>query len=101
MRCGILPIRIETGRYVNLPEENRTCELCNTGEIENEKHFLCICNVFSKWRANLYCSINNNVPHFTDMSNDDKFDYLMKFEQIKASKFVLKCYEYRKSLMYT
>ncbi len=40
LRCGILPIRIETGRfrYEALPE--RTCVLCEKQEIEDEKHFI-------------------------------------------------------------
>ncbi len=29
LRCGILPLAIETGRYHSVPEENRMCLLCD------------------------------------------------------------------------
>jgi len=35
-RCGVAPIRIETGRFEGLPEERRLCPFCNV--IEDESH---------------------------------------------------------------
>ena len=43
IRCGIPPIRIETGRFCNLPVENRPCEICNQNKVEDEFHFLMEC----------------------------------------------------------
>ena len=39
-RIGILPLRIETGRYVDEKEDERLCIHCNKREIENKNHFL-------------------------------------------------------------
>ena len=50
LRCGGLPIRIETGRFTNIRDPNtgklkkmksteRICQLCTKNEIENEIHF--------------------------------------------------------------
>ena len=39
-RCGILPIKIETGRYTQIPTEYRLCIFCEENAIENEHHFL-------------------------------------------------------------
>ena len=36
-RCGVAPIRVETGRYERLSFAERMCPLCNGG-IENELH---------------------------------------------------------------
>ncbi len=33
-RCGILPLRIETGRYVGEAVENRLCLLCDEHLVE-------------------------------------------------------------------
>ncbi len=41
LRCGILPLHIETGRYTNTELENRLCEFCEKNVIEDEKHFIC------------------------------------------------------------
>ena len=49
LRSGTLPLAIETGRYTNVPIENRTCTLCSNNLIEDEIHFMCVCeksNVF-------------------------------------------------------
>ncbi len=37
-RCGVAPIRIETGWYENVYEDNKLCLLCNDNAIENEEH---------------------------------------------------------------
>ena len=39
-RCGILPLRVETGRYSGLKVHERVCHICNTTETEDEIHFL-------------------------------------------------------------
>ena len=40
IRNSILPLKIETGRYTQIPIEFRLCMLCNEDQIENECHFL-------------------------------------------------------------
>jgi hypothetical protein len=40
LRCGILPLRIETGRYVGEAPEQRLCKLCITASVEDEMHFV-------------------------------------------------------------
>lgn len=45
LRTGILPLRIETGRWACprlLPEE-RLCQVCNSGSVEDEVHFIFKC----------------------------------------------------------
>ena len=36
-------LQIEYGRYQNIPREERTCKLCNSGEIEDEFHLSLAC----------------------------------------------------------
>ena len=43
-RCGILPLRVETGRYSGLGVHERTCNICKSNETEDEIH-LCL-NVY-------------------------------------------------------
>ena len=51
LRSGILPLRLETGRFQNIRDENtghfqklkveeRVCTLCNLNCIEDEIHFV-------------------------------------------------------------
>ena len=41
-RCSNLKLPIETGRWRNIPKENRICHLCNEG-VGNEYHYLFVC----------------------------------------------------------
>ena len=47
-RCGILPLRLETGRFVGEPEYQQICKMCDSGEVENELHFLLECQFYNK-----------------------------------------------------
>lgn len=49
-RCGILPIRIETGRYKGGPVDERICNFCELNEIEDDSHFLLNCAMYSDFR---------------------------------------------------
>lgn len=42
-KCGVFPIRIETGRYKGVDKTKRFCQICNEGFVENEMHFLYGC----------------------------------------------------------
>ena len=50
-RCGVVPIRIETGRYKGLPEEACLCPFCNVHE--NEMHVIMNCRVYDDLREPL------------------------------------------------
>ena len=45
-RCGILQLHIETGRFNQTKVEDRFCNICKEGFIEDELHFLCICSEY-------------------------------------------------------
>ncbi len=47
-RCGVAPLKIETGRYTRIPEEERLCTLCNLQEVESEEHCLIRCGLYPK-----------------------------------------------------
>ena len=59
-RCGSFPLAIELGRYRRpfIPLEQRTCRMCNGGQIENEEHFLIHCTINNYFRNNLFGPIN-------------------------------------------
>ena len=51
-RCGVAPLRIETGRYENKPLEERKCPFCD--DIESEIHVIFNCNLYDDFRAELF-----------------------------------------------
>ena len=75
-RAGILPLHVETGRFRNLPLEQRLCVLCDKSEVEDEYHFLCQCAVYRDLRRKLYSATIDLYPEFEDMDDLEKFVFL-------------------------
>ena len=75
-RCGVAPIRIETGRYERLSVDERICPLCRNG-IEDEKHVLIHCPAYNCIRTELFekaALVNNGFQNFTD---DNKLNFVL------------------------
>ena len=60
IRCGVLPIRLVTGRFCRLPVENRLCELCNLGKVEDELYFMMECSLYRGERERLFNTLNDD-----------------------------------------
>ena len=91
LRCGILPIRIETGRFTNIRDPitdklkkmkstERICQLCTKDEIENEIHFY-VCPIYEHLRFLLYSDVVESVLTVTD---EHKFILLVTKYQKKC-----------------
>ena len=52
-------------------------KMCDTGEIEDEIHFVTACNKFRQIRQNIFEKMQNVCPNFGTLSSEDKFSYLM------------------------
>jgi hypothetical protein len=51
-------LQIETGRYRNVPRDERLCQKCSENEIEDEVHFLIKCSENKVGREQLFLQIN-------------------------------------------
>ena len=89
LRCGILPIKIETGRFLNhkdiktgkykkLKIEERICDHCNTGMVEDEIHFVFCCPLYETNREKLYTLVKAHNNKFDQLLPQDKLIYLLK-----------------------
>ena len=70
-RCGVAPIRLETGRYEGLPEGERTCFNCND-VVESESHVLIECSLYDDLRRELLMRARNLVNSFDSLHVIDK-----------------------------
>ena len=64
LRCSILPIQIELGRFTNLKAEERICPICNSGSVETECHFLFDCSKYEANREEFYRQLNININDY-------------------------------------
>ncbi len=46
LRNGILPLKLEVGRWTNKTVEERLCLICNNGNVEDKEHSLFHCNFY-------------------------------------------------------
>jgi hypothetical protein len=57
IRGGTNRLRIEKGRYQQLPREERICVFCHTREIEDETHFMLKCPLYTDLREEMWTSV--------------------------------------------
>ena len=58
--CANLPLRVETGRYRNIPRDRRLCTHCDLGAVEDEIHFVTECSLYDDNRRDLMNYINGD-----------------------------------------
>ena len=75
-RCGVLPLATETGRYRQIPSNERYCTFCDEKAIEDEIYLLCTCNFYSEFRDTLFHNINLIEPTIVKISAMSGIDLL-------------------------
>ena len=84
-RSGILPLKVETGRFSNIPLAKRLYEFCSSNAIEDETHFLLYCDHYNELRRNLFDLISQSFADFEDLDQRDQIKILMDFPSIVKS----------------
>ena len=101
-KVGVLPIRLETGRYKGLGEEKRTCELCLSGEIENELHFIFKCTSLEASRNKIISLLHKRIKGVSEMKDIEILKVMLQEEHVKEfASGLVTMYEHRKELLYT
>lgn len=75
-RCGVAPLKIETGRYERKNLDERVCFNCNI--LEDEKHVLLNCPLYEDLRHALFIDILCHNDMFLNLSDEEKFTYMFK-----------------------
>ncbi len=99
-RSGILPLNIETGRWHSTPVEERLCLVCKLGIVEDEFHFLCECICYSILLHCLFKSISSAYEDFENLPIQEKFAHMLKYDNVKVAKYLIKALNYRKGILY-
>ena len=98
LRCGVLPLELETGRYRQIPSTERYCKLCDTGEVEDEHHFLLRCPLYDELRNMLLQKAIDFDSDFMNKDTDEQFNLLVCNSHLAPSaiKYVDKMFLLRK-----
>ena len=100
-RCGVAPLRIETGRYEQLEVNDRKCPFC-IQNVETELHALLKCKEYVDIRNILFekaSSIESNFRNFTDI---EKLKFLFSNEKMirSSAKTCFNILQKRNNLLY-
>ena len=99
-RCGILPLRIETGRYIGEKPEERVCKICKNGQTEDEVHFLFNCEQYRNLRNDLLSVLAQQRDSFLLLSDQEKLKILMNDYPRQLAKYLSKAFDKRKQYLY-
>jgi len=99
LRLGILPLSIETGRFNNIPSNERYCHFCKS-LVEDEFHFICECSLYQNVRNNLLLYMYTKIPGFLILSEKEKFKCIMADDSRELHKYVIQAWDIRKYNLY-
>ena len=100
LRCGILPLHVETGRFVRKKVEDRICQFGTSNSIENEYHFILHCNFYSAEREVFLAGLYNVYRNLGRLGDAVKLKTLFVFEPRKLAKFVTRIWAKRQQCLY-
>ena len=74
-RCGVAPLRLETGRYEGLPVNERMCPFCRV-YVENETHVIINCQTYECVRESLFQTAVRVCPDLNHLTDEEKMIFL-------------------------
>ena len=99
-RMGILPIRIETGRFTNMKINERVCQMCNSGLIEDETHFIFNCTLYDSSRKDFFRKIELKCENFKNMNDLEKLKIFNSQYVRQFAKYLTVIFQERRSHEY-
>lgn len=91
-RSGCHWIPLISGRYLGLEKKERLCNLCNSGQVGDEKHYLFECNFFEAERRrfvllNGHGDLDQRTKQLFRCDDSQKLSLLAKFVKVIMLKF--------------
>ncbi|XP_060067260.1 uncharacterized protein LOC132547523 [Ylistrum balloti] len=103
LRLGCLPLSIATGRYTNIPLDDRLCKHCESGQVEDEINIFYVTVQFLMKLELIFLMkpFTAILPNFLLLTSCEKFVRLMEMPDIQflLAKTVFLMLKYRRSLV--
>ena len=84
-----------------LERSKRICLHCQLNKVEDEQHFMCSCPLYKAYRDDLYSYIVSVNKNFENLSDENKFIWLLSNEDIaiifKISNYLISCFNLRRN----
>jgi hypothetical protein len=101
LRCGVLPLEIETGRWKGVPAEERFCTICKNALVEDEYHFVFVCEKYNDKRIAFMNVIVSKYPEFNNLDTEAKWKIIMSENLVNSTvRYIYEIYELRRNILY-
>ena len=100
LRCSNHRLKIEEGRFMSIPQENRICpNPSGNGDVEDEIHFLLSCGIYTEIRKKFLNFVIDKSQNVKLLDKANLFNWLMITEDTQIlselGKFVHSCFKVR------
>ena len=75
--------------------------MCNSGQIEDELHFMFECDIYEQLRDQWFNFIQSKCEDFIYLDIEGQLKYVFEKVHRKTSKYIQNCMEVRKNVLYT
>ncbi|CAC5411899.1 unnamed protein product [Mytilus coruscus] len=99
LRCGILPLRIETEMYIVEQREERIGRFCSENSIGDESHFVLDCSFYTELRSEHFEDIISHVKYL-QMSNDENFYHVLINFPRKTAEYLVDAIKKRRQVVF-
>ena len=103
LRISSHKLRIETGRYDNIPRDERLCSLYYCKRIEAKTRFLLDFSRFSSIREMFFSKLEPKIPFIRLLSHETLLSHQINstdyFINIQLTSFISSCFELRDKLI--
>ena len=89
-RCGCHGLHDDTGRFVNTPRDDTVCEVCKSGCVRNEHHFLFDCPAYAHIQYS-HATLFHGIQTVSSVINSNNFCLL--------GRYLRQCFEHRQSVL--
>ena len=96
----MLPLKIETGRFLGLNVEDRLCQVCDQNAVENKIHFLLLCTLYDNLRRVMIVKSERRDIRFRTFTETEKLTFIRKHEEMQCAKFIFNAMHRRKAALY-
>ncbi len=98
---GLVPLSVETGRYLDIQPQYRLCIFSDFDSIEDERHFLYHCPFYVNERTTFFQKVIEEYHNFDNILTNDKVCTLMKPDIVKqTATYLYYTYVKRKYTLY-
>ena len=96
----MLPLEIETGKFLGLNVEDRLCQVCDQNAVENEIHFLLHCTLYDELRRAMIVKSERREIRFRTLTETEKLTFILKHEERHCAKYISNAMYRRKLVLY-